>query len=294
MRSIKNLFQFCLLGLFSCISFFLNAQDEATSLLWEISGKGLEKPSYLYGTIHIQDKKVFQFPDVVTTSLFNCDAYAMEVLLDEVDPATVQAAMLMKDKTLKDLFSEEEFKILDRALKEKIGQSALLFNMVKPFFISAQLMQSDLKQDMPLALDMHLLKMAKDSGLIGLGIEKFQAQVDAINSISLEDQAKMLMESTIDTISDDSTKMIELLDGYLAGDITSLIELMKDTTMPEEFNKEFIVKRNRVMAKNIIKFSKTQPTFNAIGAAHLGGDEGVISLIRSKGYVVKAIPFKFK
>ncbi|HRW20642.1 MAG TPA: TraB/GumN family protein, partial [Bacteroidales bacterium] len=62
-------------SLISCISAF------PQSLLWEITGKGFEKPSYLYGTIHIQDKRVFAFDSVVYEKINFCDAFAMEVLM---------------------------------------------------------------------------------------------------------------------------------------------------------------------------------------------------------------------
>jgi hypothetical protein len=281
-------------NLFIAISLILSVSVSAQSLLWEISGKGLKVPSYLYGTIHIQDKRVFAFDSTVISKLDICKAYAMEVLLDEIDQAEVMEAMLMKKQTLKDLYSEEDYKFLDSIVKENTGQSLLVFNKMKPFFLSSQLMQMELIQDMPMALDLYFLDYARKQNKICLGIEAFSDQIGAIDALSVEQQAQMLLEGLADTSSLMSMNQFEdLLNAYISQDIDSLYTLSNDTSMPPEFNEYFLVKRNKKMAKRIAKFSKKQATFNAIGAAHLPGEKGVIALLRKKGYTLTPVPFSF-
>ena len=80
------------------------------SLLWKVSGNGLDKPSYLYGSIHIQDNRVFSFDTTVITTLLSCEAFAMEILMDEIDPKTLKNSMYMpKGKLLSDMMSTEDF-----------------------------------------------------------------------------------------------------------------------------------------------------------------------------------------
>lgn len=281
-------FLFLTVSLISCISAF------PQSLLWEITGKGFDKPSYLYGTIHIQDKRVFAFDSVVYEKINFCDAFAMEVLMDEIDQGEAMEAMLMKKHTLKDLFSPEEYEFLDSVVKESTGQGLFVFNKMKPFFLSSQLMQMELSMDMELALDLHFLQYARNNEKLCLGIEKFKDQMKAIDAMSLEDQADMLYQGLTDTTSSLSMDAFdELLEAYIIQDIDKLYELSSDTTMPAEFNEYFLVKRNKKMARRIIKFGKKQATFNAIGAAHLPGEEGVIELLRKRGYTVNPIKFEF-
>lgn len=278
------------------LSLFLTATSvlalQGQSLLWEISGKNLDSPSYLYGTIHIQDKRVFALPDTVWSIFKSCDAYAMEVLLSDIDPKLVQEKMLLEKTTLKELFTPEEYAFVDSMIKDKLGMSAMAFNKMKPFFISAQMMKGDLKKEMPLALDMYLLDEAKKLNKKPLSIEKFEEQIAAVDAISPKEQAKMLLKSLKDT-SSQSEKFEELISNYLKQDLEQLMILMNDTSMPENFTKEFLDKRNKVMAKNIAKYSAEQKTFNAVGAAHLGGEKGVIALLRQKGYSVKPVEFSF-
>ncbi len=264
------------------------------SLLWEISGKKLKKPSYLYGTIHIQDKTVFSFDDIVTEKLLETEAFAMELLLDEIDPQDMQSAMLMKNKTLKDIFSEEEYKALDSIVREKTGQGIMIFNKMKPFFLASQLMQLDIKADMAEPLDLYFLNLARKNNKICLGIEKFSEQMAAVDALTYEEQAKMLsdMLNNKDTVSA-STSIDDMIEYYISQDLNMLYEVSNDTNLPAAFNHAFLVKRNVKMAKQIGKFAKKHSTFNAIGAAHLPGEMGVINLLRKRGYTLKPIEFSF-
>ena len=266
----------------------------AQSLLWEITGKHLKKTSYLYGTIHIQDKRVFNFGDIVKEKFNSCDAYAMEILLDEIDKETVRKIILMKnDNSLDKLISKEDYELLNKVFKKKTGMSITLLNKTKPFFIASQLMQASMNKEMKTALDIYFLNMAKENNKKIYGIEKLKDQVDAIDKIPLKEQCEMLMKSVRDT-SSEKDKYDELLKVYLKGDLDKMLELSKDTTMPENFNEIFLTNRNKHMAKKIAKLCKKQSTFNAIGATHLCGEQGVINLLRKKGYTVKPVKFEFK
>ncbi|MFH2142462.1 MAG: TraB/GumN family protein [Bacteroidota bacterium] len=279
---------FSLLSAFLITAFAgLNAQ----SLLWEITGKGIQK-SYLYGTIHIQDKRVFQYDKIVEEKLMECDAYAMELLIDEIKKEDIEKSMYMKNKTLKDLLSTEDYKMLDSVLKAKMGMGLIMFNKMKPFFLSSQLMQIEMSKDMDDALDMYFLKKARESGKQVFGIEQLSDQIGAIDQISLEEQCQMLIESVKDT-SKEEQKFDELLYAYLLGNLDTMLVLSSDTSLPAKFNKAFLIDRNAGMAKNIAKISKNYKTFHAIGAAHLGGEKGIIALLRKKGYKVDPVEFKF-
>lgn len=262
------------------------------SLLWEISGKGLQT-SYLYGTIHIQDKRVFQYDDIVEEKIMDCDAYAMELLIDEIKREDIEKSMLMKKHTIKELLSGKDYALLDSTLKAKIGAGMLMLNKMKPFFIASQLMQADLSKDMEEALDIYFLNKAKKAGKLIFGIEQFSDQIGAIDQISLDEQCEMLMDAIRDTLKEEQ-QFDDLLKAYLSGNLDTMLVLSSDTSLPEKFNKAFLIDRNKGMAKNIIKLCKKQKTFNAIGATHLGGEKGVIALIRKKGYTVKPIVFTFK
>src|SRR5688500_16849861 len=82
--------------------------EDNNSLLWRVTGKGLKKPSYLFGTFHLLCKEVIHMSDQLKNSLKSADVLYLELDMD--DPAVLLGGLLMmnmKDgKKLKDLYTE--------------------------------------------------------------------------------------------------------------------------------------------------------------------------------------------
>ena len=286
-KKMKKLFLLsALLISFSCLF--------SQSLLWKVSGKNIQSPSYLYGTIHIMDERVFAFDTTVLTALYSCDAFAMEVLMDELDLTGVSQSMLMpKGQTISNLLSKEDFKLLDNLCKEKLGTGILFLNRMKPFFVAGALEGGGFSKDKDTALDLFLLKKARENHKNCFGLEKYIDQIKAIDAVNIKEQVKMLEAMLHDTLK--LTKEGDLLlNSYLNFDLDKLNELSQDTSMSKKFQKALITNRNKTMAKQFSKISKDQTLFCAVGAAHLVGDKGVLALLRKKGYTVEPVVFKWK
>lgn len=266
---------------------------QENSLLWEVSRKVGDKPSYLYGTVHVQDKRVFAFDNIVYEKIESCDALAVELVMDQLDMESVKEQMFLKEGTLKDFLTDEEYELLDSVVKAKLGQSVAMFIKMKPFFLSSQLMQVDIPKDMPLALDMHFIDTARQMNHEVIGLEELSDQIGAIDKMSNEEQVKMLMDGLGDTETNMAEEFEKLTKAYLNQDLNEIAKLSQDTTLPESFGRDLLVNRNYGMAKAIRKIMKKKTVFAAFGAAHLVGDEGVIALLRKKGYTVKPVEFNF-
>ena len=273
--------------------FVFPALAQENALLWEVTKKDGDAPSYLYGTVHIQDKRVFAFDDLVYEKMKACDALAVEMVLDELDIDEVREQMFMKEGKIKDYMSGEEYAILDSVVKAKTGQPLSMFARMKPFFLSSQLMQMDLPKDMPVALDMHFIDTARDMSKSVIALEKLSDQIGAIDKMSIEDQVDMLLDGIEDYDDHASEEMGKLVDAYLAQDLQQIHDLMQDTALPPEFGDDLLIHRNYGMVKAIRKIMKKRTVFAAFGAAHLVGEEGVIALLRKKGYTVKPVAFNF-
>ena len=101
-KNILSLTVLCLAGTIS-----------AQSVLWRVSGRNIPSPSYLYGTIHIQDSRVFAFDSTVWRCFNSCEALAVEVLLDQTDYGTVREKMMMpKGQSVVKMLSKEDYAIL--------------------------------------------------------------------------------------------------------------------------------------------------------------------------------------
>ncbi len=278
------------IALVICLS-FINA-IYPQSMLWKISGKGLEKPSFLYGTIHIQDKRVFAYGKEVSEAFEQSEVYAMEIVLDEISKEDMEPVIYMKKKNLKDLYTQEEYDLIDEYCQKKMGVDLSFLGKMKPFFLSSQLMQIDMPKDMDRPLDADFLKKARQLGKKIVGIEKLKDQMAAIDQISIKEQAELLLKGVQDSVN--NMEVFEnLVKAYLHFDFESIQTLLSDTTLPEKFQEALLIKRNKKMARHIAKIAKKNSSFNAIGAAHLWGEKGVIELLRKKGYTVEPIPFKF-
>lgn len=263
------------------------------SLLWKISGKDLKSPCYFYGTAHIQDQRVFAFDSTVLNALTSCDAFAMEVLMDQLDVNAVQTSLYMpKGKTLSGMMSKEDFALLDSLCKAKLGASAIFFNTMKPFFLSSALEQMDMAQDMEEALDLFFLRNAREAQKTCYGLEEYMDQINAIDAFSEKDQLEMLLGYIKDT--DHSTDEFDsLLISYLAFDLDGMLSMTSDENYPKKFKKVLVDNRNVTMANEFEKIAKERTVFAAVGAAHLAGKKGVLALLKKKGYTVEPVPFNW-
>lgn len=266
--------------------------DSDRSLLWEISGKGLKQPSFLYGTIHLQDKRVFAFDKTLVRIFDTCKAYAMELNMDEIDMTKMSKAIML-EKPLDQIIAPEKYALLDSLLKARTGGGVGMYSSMKPFFMAAEMVKAYENKDMPFPLDLDFFKKAKQKKKITTGIEKLEEQLAAVDKMSVEEQADMMIEGLKDW---DKTKKLynDMMKIYLKQDIAGMKELMKDTTLPKSFETALLTDRNKVMAERIDAIVQKQPTFNAIGAGHLAGKDGVIELLRQLGYTVRPVKFKFK
>ena len=264
------------------------------SILWRVSGKNIQSPSYLYGTIHIQDERVFRYDSTVLNAFKACDAFAVEILFDELDMAGLRQSMMMpKGQVLSELLSKSDFVLLDSICKVKLGMSAIFMNSMKPFFIASALQQADLPKGAENALDLYLLQKARADGKSCYGVEQYMDQIKAIDAVSMKDQLAMLTEFIHDTTNQSAEEMREMVEAYLRFDLDRMWEMSLDTALPKKFSKVLIYDRNVTMAKRFVEMAKKQTLFCAVGCAHLAGDKGVIALLRKKGYTVEPVVFSW-
>ena len=115
--------------------------SDEKSLLWEISGKDLKEASYLYGTIHMIDKKDFFMTDMTVETFGKSEQVAFEIDMNKMNDFSVLFSLIgqvmMKDGvSLKDLLNEEDYKLVSDHFSE-MGLPMFMFEKVKPMFLSS-------------------------------------------------------------------------------------------------------------------------------------------------------------
>lgn len=273
---------------FIAVPLLVQAQEEEKSYqgrLWTITGNGAKDTSYLYGTFHAQDARVYQFPEGTMKALEKSDAYAEELNLDSIDPMSLLSQLMMEgDTTLKDLYSEEEYEEVKSFIQDSLGAPMQRFEKMQPMYASSLIQVRELRRDSAHPLDMYFHNQAKKQEKEIIGLEKSQEQIEAFHSVPYQEQAQQFLEMIR---GEGKGEMSELLRIYVEGDLD---ELLRRTTEGESeaFEEEFLSKRNRRMVDRASEHLEEKRLFIAVGAAHLPGDIGMVEMFREKGYTVRS------
>ncbi|KRT18136.1 hypothetical protein ASU31_02290 [Pedobacter ginsenosidimutans] len=276
-------------------SITLSAQTKkaTNSLLWEISGNGLKKPSYLFGTHHLIPAKFADTMKVLQEKLQSADAVVGEIVMDSTMQKKMAPFLMMKDNTLDSLLTKAEFKEVEDYFKTKQpGFELKHLNNFKPAMVSLMIMlfdNPDMLKDVGEGIDNSFQAYAKKNAKSLYGLETAEYQGALLFDGDLQKQKKALLKS-IREIVKSKQKMQELKTYYLTQDIDKLTDLFK---IQDEENKEFITEllknRNKRWLDQLPAMMQNQSLFIAVGAGHLVGAEGLIKGLQLKGYILKPV-----
>ncbi len=267
-------------------------------LLWKITGKNLEKPSYLYGTMHTSNPKAFVLKDVLIEKISTCEAYAGEMIFEPAMMFAILPQLFMeKDTTLKTLLNEEEYRVVKEVLDEKLGMMSTFAERIKPMFTSMLLQEGSLEglqtasPSQHTALDFFLQEEASKRNLELISLETLEEQMNVINSVPLLKQAKMLYQDVIKNKQEEKDDSMEkMLQWYAEQKLDSLYQYAsKEFATEPALSYQILTKRNLNMADRIEKHINKKSVFVAIGAAHLPDKQGVIELLRKKKFKVEPV-----
>jgi uncharacterized protein YbaP (TraB family) len=273
------------------LHFIVIGQNTAHTLLWRISGKGLAEPSYLFGTMHLTDKKVFHLGDSLYKALENTHGFAAELDMNRLGMQMVNK--LMKDKEeaaatesikIKDAVSPELWEMYKEPLQEKFFKSADKLTLDDLDEMEASL-QTEIfrKGEMQTFLDAYLFGIARKQGKWVGGLEDLADQMEHLNSDDVEEKIQM-------ALFDDKyyrNEVDRLIKIYLSQQLDSIDVLYNEEQSGKKDH--IMIKRNLKMARMMDSLTTVRSTFFAVGAAHLPGDSGVISLLRSRGFTVSPV-----
>lgn len=270
----------------------LYSQVTSQSMLWEISGKGLEKSSYLYGTFHLLCPDDLQIKDKVKNAMSSSERLVLE--LDFDDPSvmqTIQQNMAYNDgTTAKDYLNESEYELVAAFFRDSLQMPFERLHAIKPFFLSSMTLMH-FAGCRPVSFEQKLTSLAGEEGIEVAGLETVQEQMGFIEGIPMHMQKKMLLENLQHY---DSSRVMfrKMMKRYLNEDLPGLNEISQESFASEQyvqFREDLLINRNKDWIPEIEELVKEKASFIAVGAAHLPGNEGVIDLLRKKGYQVKPV-----
>lgn len=279
-------------------------QSAHAQLLWKISGNGLEKPSYVFGTYHLAPlgikDSIAALPQAVNETT---QVYGEVVMSEMMSPAFMQSMqqqmMMPKDSTLQSLFTPEQYEEVGKVIKENMMVDIAMLAQLKPAAITQQLAVILYMRHTPgfnpqEQLDNYFQQQAQQQGKKVGGLETVQSQVDILfNSQTLKRQAGILycMAHDIDRTVGQVKRVIA---AYEKQDLNVVLQLLAERRgdacdpLPGEME-ALIDNRNKAWAEKMPAIMSEAPTLFVVGAGHLPGDNGLLNLLQQQGYTLEAL-----
>jgi uncharacterized protein YbaP (TraB family) len=261
------------------------------TLLWEISGKGLKQSSYVFGTMHMlcpEDAKLSLSMHLV---LDRVKELYFEVDMDNmVEIFGSLTALAMKDGTkLSDLLTPEEYERVKNYFDGKLPLPFAMMENYKPMLLSAMIEEQSLPCKATNGMEMVILEESNKRKLEVKGLETMAYQAGLFDSIPYKEQAEELVKAI-----DSSQVKDDTVDSLLQTYRTQNLEKINELTMHAEgaegkYMDLLLYNRNRNWAGQFDSIALKNPVLIAVGAGHLPGKQGLLALLRSKGYKVTPV-----
>ena len=271
-----------------CSGITVTAQKE-NSLLWEISGNGLSKPSYLFGTIHMICKEDFFMPDVVKQKFESSQHVFLEMDMDDpkMQGKLMKLAMLPAGENLKKLFGND-YPMVDSFFKAKAGMGLAVFNQFKPMMVMSMLYLKMLPCTQTESYETTFMAMAKQQQKDIKGLETIEDQMQVFDNIPDSVEAANILKMIKD-FDAQVKQFADMVAVYKEQNIQKLYTSVSSSPDLMEAQDDLLKKRNSNWIPVMEQTMKEGQSFFAVGAAHLGGDIGLIALLKKAGYKVKAV-----
>lgn len=280
------------------------SQGKDNGLLYKISGNGLDKPSYIFGTHHFADTELLESIKGFDEALHAADAVVGELLMTDMagmQEELMQHMAMPEGYSYSTLLNDEDRELLDKALTEYFGIGLVAFGGIHPAGLStmlsgamyAQIME---KNDMQghVSIDQYVQEDAIGHSKNVYGLETVMDQVNALfYSEPIEAKAKSLV-SMIKHEGFMESSLLKLNEYYREGKLGKLYDLsFNNPDDPDPISEEYAYalnkERNDRWVGKLPAMMAAESCFIAVGALHLPGEEGVLNQLRALGYTVEAV-----
>lgn len=279
-------------------------------LLYKISGKGLEKPSYIVGTYHLAPAAFADSIPGANDAVASVDQVCGEVDMAEMESMAgmqkVMKAMMLPDgKSLADVLSKEEMDKLNAFMLEVLGTDmnnpmvSMQMGKMTPTAISTQLQLVQFMKKTPgfnpeAMIDSHFQQVAKKSGKPVIGFETLDFQISVLYTGTSIERQKELLVCMIDNQEFNNKVMDMLTEAYFTQNMEKILEVSEmkmgsscDSSAEED--EAILYKRNADWVEKMPAIISDKSTLFVVGAAHLPGERGVLEMLKKEGYTVEGV-----
>jgi uncharacterized protein YbaP (TraB family) len=275
-----------LLILFVLDSSSYGQENDHGSLLWRVDSRGADSPSYLFGTIHVPQQNFVVYSDSLysaiqhTRMLYNeVDFRHQRLFTDTTAMNTIKAMLVHFDSVVRTPSWKKMIERINRRYNLQLDPDSIdQFVAYSQKFV-AETFTPDPGMDIPdKMLAAHAVSLGKETG----GLEEIIVQIKMMYELI----DARIADTTLG-LEDENKMMNGLKKFYLEENMDSIVGIL--SSLNSNYRDIVFNRRNRSMTDSMIKHMAEMPCFFAVGVGHLGGNTGVIELLRQRGYTVRPV-----
>lgn len=260
------------------------------TLLWQLEPEEGATPSYLLGTIHAKcDEAFFQINEYCAL-IEKANVFAAEIDLEEMgNQDFIQHALLPDYQTLSGILPPKKYAKLRHIIHKTCGQDIALYDRFLPILLVNLVHENLLPADQPYSLDRYLWDYAIRINKPATGLETVAQQAMVLHKIPIEDQIKDLLYLG-KHIGKERRELFKMVEIYASGDYQTLFKAAKKHVGGSR--KILLYDRNVTMTARLLELLQSDTVFCAVGAAHLGGQNGILRLLKKAGVTLRPLEWK--
>jgi uncharacterized protein YbaP (TraB family) len=280
-----------LIAFFLFLFVFFTSFSQEKTLLYKISKEGHQE-SYVYGTMHILPDSLFYFPNKLKKTVKKTEELILEIDEKSVSQKEILKLMALESGSAFDIFTKEQKDSVLNWGSKLTGLTPTLFESTfskqEPFALMQLSVLETMKQPHKM-VEKELEVIARENNIPTSGLESIAFQLSIFKDLP----DSLLSEMVLQTIrtSGDYTETIKLYTAYQNQDVELLYELINEDEQLADKEAVLLSNRNEDWIPKIDVKTKEKKCFFAVGAGHLGGEKGVLNLLRKQGYTVEAITY---
>ena len=265
----------------------------ARNFLWKATSKS-GGTLYLVGSVHLLSKDSYPLNPALETAFKESDLLVEEADLGEMgmnaQMTFLSRGMLPSSTPLEKVLSPATYALLSKRVAE-IGIPIEPLKLLKPWMVAQMLEVMQWQKagfDPELGLDKHFYDQAQSTGMTVQGLETLDFQMSLFDGMTMAEQDHLLAE-TLKEIDSEQANMSKLMEAWKAGDAPTVERIVLSTLRQEpQLYQRLLVDRNKAWIPKLeALFARKGRSLVVVGAAHLVGPDGLISMLRAKGYTVE-------
>jgi hypothetical protein len=268
-------------------------QAAARNFLWKVSGR--QSAIYLVGSVHLLTRDAYPLNAALEASYKDADLLVEEVDIGDMLGSQfmlLQRGMMPSSQQLDRALSPSTMALLTKKAGD-IGLPMDALKQFKPWMIALTIEEMEWQKagfDPELGLDKHFYDQAKADGKAVEGLETIEYQISRFDEMPMELQDHLLAE-TLKDIDTEQANMSKLIESWRTGDAAAVERIvLKDLQQEPALYQRLLIERNRNwLPKLDALMTRAGHAMVVVGAAHLVGPDGLLAMLRAKGYKIEQL-----